>query len=95
MIKNSVDLTDRLFLNRYSMAKNKLSSEQHAALFSALQARFEKNMKRHSPKGRRSICYDGEALESRKEHKPQNSVIDMAAMGIGILTEKEYRAATT
>jgi hypothetical protein len=45
-----------------------------------------------SPKDRRSICYDGEALESRKEHKPKNSAIDMAAdMGIEILTEEQYR----
>ena len=45
-----------------------------------------------SPKGRRSICYDAEALESRKEHKPANSAINMAAeMGIEILTEEEYR----
>src|ERR1700704_6392977 len=46
-----------------------------------------------SPKGRRSVCYDGEALESRKEHKPKNNAIDMAAaMGIEILTEEQYRA---
>jgi len=45
-----------------------------------------------SPKGRRSICYDHEALESRKEHKPENSATQMAAdMGIEILTEEEYR----
>ena len=45
-----------------------------------------------SPKGRRSICYDHEALESRKEHKPENSAIEMAAdMGIEILTEQQYR----
>lgn len=45
-----------------------------------------------SPKGRRSVCYDREALESRKEHRPQNSAIDMAAaMGIEILTEELYR----
>lgn len=45
-----------------------------------------------SPKGRRSICYDHEALEKRKEHKPQNSAINMAAeMGIEILTEEQYR----
>jgi hypothetical protein len=45
-----------------------------------------------SPKGRRSICYDHEALESRKEHKPGNSAIQMAAdMGIEILTEEQYR----
>ena len=45
-----------------------------------------------SPKGRRSICYDREALESRKEHKPKNNAIDMAAaMGIELLTEEEYR----
>lgn len=47
-----------------------------------------------SPKGRRNICYDREALESRKERKPQNNAIDMAAdMGIEILTEEEYREA--
>jgi len=46
-----------------------------------------------SPKGRRSVCYDRDALESRKEHQPENSAIDMAdAMGIEILTEDEYRA---
>lgn len=46
-----------------------------------------------SPKGRRSVCYDREALESRKEHKPATSANDMAtAMGIEILTEKQYRA---
>ena len=45
-----------------------------------------------SPKGRRSICYDHEALESRKEHKPKNSALGMAAeMGIEILTEDQYR----
>ena len=45
-----------------------------------------------SPKGRRSLCYDGEALESRKEHKPKNNAIDMAdAMGIELLTEEQYR----
>jgi hypothetical protein len=45
-----------------------------------------------SPKGRRSVCYDHEALESRKEHKPENSAIEMAAdMGIEILTEEQYR----
>ena len=45
-----------------------------------------------SPKGRRSICYDGEALAARKEHKPADSAMNMAAeMGIDILTEEEYR----
>ena len=45
-----------------------------------------------SPKGRRSVCYDHEALESRKEHKPGNSAIQMAAeLGIEILTEEQYR----
>ena len=45
-----------------------------------------------SPKGRRSICYDGEALESRKEFKPKDTAMDMAAaMGIEILTEEQYR----
>lgn len=45
-----------------------------------------------SPKGRRSICYDREALESRKTHKPENTAIDMAtAMGIELLTEEQYR----
>ncbi|KMY48641.1 DUF4256 domain-containing protein [Peribacillus loiseleuriae] len=46
-----------------------------------------------SPKGRRSVCYDREALESRKKHKPENNAIDMAtAMGIELLTEEQYRA---
>lgn len=45
-----------------------------------------------SPKGRRSICYDDEALESRKENKPKNSALRMAEdMGIELLTEEEYR----
>src|SRR5215212_9659078 len=45
-----------------------------------------------SPKGRRSVCYDREALESRKEHKPADSAIGMAAaMGIELLTEEQYR----
>lgn len=46
-----------------------------------------------SPKGRRSTCYDHEALESRKEHKPDNSAVQMAEdMGIKLLNEEEYRA---
>jgi hypothetical protein len=45
-----------------------------------------------SPKGRRSICYDREALEARKEHKPKDSAMNMAAaMGIELLTEEQYR----
>jgi hypothetical protein len=45
-----------------------------------------------SPKGRRSVCYDREALESRKKYKPENNAIDMAAaMGIELLTEEQYR----
>ena len=45
-----------------------------------------------SPKDRRSACYDREALESRKEHKPKNNAVDMAvAMGIELLTEEQYR----
>jgi hypothetical protein len=45
-----------------------------------------------SPKGRRSLCYDREALDARKEHKPKNNAIDMAAaMGIELLTEEQYR----
>lgn len=48
---------------------------------------------KESPKGRRSICYDRQALEARKKHKPENSALDMAAeMGIEMLTEEEYRA---
>ncbi len=46
-----------------------------------------------SPKGRRSVCYDREALDARKEHKPEDSALEMAAaMGIEILTEDQYRA---
>ncbi|MGA2408722.1 MAG: DUF4256 domain-containing protein [Bacteroidales bacterium] len=45
-----------------------------------------------SPKGRRSVCYDNEGQESRKEHRPENSAIEMAAaMGIELLTEDQYR----
>jgi hypothetical protein len=45
-----------------------------------------------SPEGRRNVCYDREALDSRKEHKPKNSAVDMAAaMGIELLTEEQYR----
>jgi hypothetical protein len=45
-----------------------------------------------SPKGRRSVCYDQEALEARKEHKPKESAVNMAtAMGVELLTEEEYR----
>jgi hypothetical protein len=46
-----------------------------------------------SPRGRRSVCYDREGLESRKEHRPEGNAIDMAAaMGIELLTEEQYRA---
>jgi hypothetical protein len=45
-----------------------------------------------SPKGRRSLCYDREALEARKEHRPEDNAMDMAAaMGIELLTEEQYR----
>lgn len=45
-----------------------------------------------SPAGRRSLCYDREALEARKKHKPENSALDVAAgMGIELLTEAQYR----
>lgn len=44
-----------------------------------------------SPKGRRSLCYDGEALAARKENKPKNSAMEMAtAMGLELLTEEQY-----
>jgi hypothetical protein len=46
-----------------------------------------------SPQGRRSLCYDREAQEGRKKHKPRNNAVDMAAaMGIELLTEEQYRA---
>lgn len=49
-----------------------------------------------SPKGRRSLCYDREALESRKENKPKDNKMDMAAaMGIELLTEEQYRELQT
>ena len=49
-----------------------------------------------TPKGRRSICYDREALDSRKEHKPENNALDLAAsMGIELLSEEEYRELQT
>lgn len=47
---------------------------------------------KESPKGRRSVCYDHEALEARKKHKPENSAVQMATdMGAELLTEEEYR----
>jgi uncharacterized protein DUF4256 len=49
-----------------------------------------------SPKGRRSLCYDREALDSRKEHKPKNCAIEVArAMGVQLLTEEQYRELQT
>ena len=49
-----------------------------------------------SPKGRRSLCYDREALDSRKENKPKNSALDMAtAMGVELLSEEQYRELQT
>jgi len=49
-----------------------------------------------SPSGRRSLCYDNEALKSRKEHKPKGSAVGMAeAMGIDLLTEEQYRELQT
>jgi len=49
-----------------------------------------------SPAGRRNVCYDREALESRKEHRPENNALDMAAaMGIELLTEEQYRHLQT
>ncbi len=49
-----------------------------------------------SPKGRRSLCYDRAALDSRKEHKPKDSAVEMASsMGIELLTEEEYRQLQT
>lgn len=45
-----------------------------------------------SPKGRRKVCYDREALESRKKYKPETSAMDMAGeMGVELLTEQEYK----
>ena len=49
-----------------------------------------------SPKGRRSLCYDREALEARKEHKPKNCAVDVAAaMGVELLSEAQYRMLQT
>jgi hypothetical protein len=49
-----------------------------------------------SPAGRRSLCYDGPALEARKEHKPKGSAVETAAaMGVDLLTESEYRQLQT
>lgn len=49
-----------------------------------------------SPQGRRNVCYDRQAQDARKEHKPENNAIDMAAvMGIELLTEEQYRELQT
>ncbi|MGE9616481.1 MAG: DUF4256 domain-containing protein [Solitalea-like symbiont of Acarus siro] len=51
---------------------------------------------KESPKGRRGLCYDRKALDTRKEHRPENSAIDLAkSMGVEILTEQEYRYLQT
>lgn len=124
--------------------KKKLPAQLREELLATLEARFEKNLKRHpglewaqvkarleakaeklwslhemestggepdvvghdaktgeyvffdcsaeSPKGRVSLCYDREALDSRKEHKPKDNAVDVAeAMGIELLTEEQYR----
>src|SRR5882757_3894180 len=131
-------------MNNTKSNKKELSPKQREELLRALNARFEKNMNRHtglewakvrarleanteklwslnemertggepdvvghdrktggyvfydcspeSPEGRTSVCYDREGLESRKEHKPENNAMDMAAaMGIELLTEEQYR----
>jgi hypothetical protein len=130
-------------MNKSASNKKPLTPKQREELFTALKARFEKNLNRHkglewakvqakleanaeklwslnemertggepdvvghdkktgeyiffdcsaeSPKGRTSFCYDREALDSRKEHKPKNTIMDMAkAMDIELLTEEQY-----
>jgi hypothetical protein len=69
--------------------KKELSLIQREELLSALKDRFEKNhdCSAETPKGRTSVCYDREGLESRREHKPDMA----AAIGIGLLTEEQYR----
>ena len=63
---------------------------EHAGAFTFCDCSAE------SPAGRRSLCYDGEALEARKENKPQGSAVERAAaMGIELLTEDEYRELQT
>ncbi|MCA0971988.1 DUF4256 domain-containing protein [Halobacillus litoralis] len=60
------------------------------------QAYWFVDCSKESPKGRRSVCYDREALESRKKYKPENSAVDLAAsMGIEMLTEEQYRKLQT
>ncbi len=142
---SSKDWKPRDVAKTVALSKKSLSVEKRDVLLATLNARFEKNAKRHkalewakvqakleasaeklwslnementggepdvvghdkktdeyifydcspeSPTGRRSLCYDREALDERKEHKPKNSAHDMAdAMGIKLLTEEEYRA---
>jgi hypothetical protein len=86
-----------------SSGKKESSLQQRKELLTVLKVRFEKHTNRHkglewakvqaeSPKGRRSLCYDREALESRKEHKPRDNATDVAAaMDIELLTEEQYR----
>ena len=81
-----------------------LSPSERDALLATLEARFEGHMHRHpgmswekdcspeSPRGRRSVCFDPEALEARKKHKPAHSAVGLAgAMGATLLNEEEYR----
>src|SRR5574338_308117 len=80
--------------------KNVLSPEQIDKLITTLKTGYDKKSGKYifydcsaeSPSGRRSLCYDAEALASRKENKPKDSTLNMAnTMGIEILTEEQYR----
>lgn len=75
----------------------KTGGEPDVVVFGGLAKKTEEyvfcDCSAESPAGRRSLCYDREGLESRKEFKPENTAIDMAAtMGIELLTEEQYRA---
>jgi len=93
---NWTDVQAKLKLNDdklLSLSKmEETSGEPDVVGINELGEYFFMDCSAETPKGRRSLCYDHEALESRKENKPENSAIGMAAeMGIEILTEEQYR----
>src|SRR6266487_1449511 len=76
----------------HSMKWRKLAVNRMSLLMIKRRANTFFDCSAESPNGRASVCYDREGLDSRKEHKPKNSAIDMAAgMGIELLTEEQYR----
>jgi len=92
-----VDVETRLSANPQKLwSLNKMEEtggEPDVVLFDTASHEYQfMDCSTESPKGRRSLCYDREALDARKENKPQHNVVDLASeMGIDLLTEEQYR----